>query len=503
MQDNAFRYQYRISRHAAKVPAATAPPCRSQVLDGWTLELGADLPLARLQRADGSLFGLLFGIAVDGEGALIAGTRNTAPDPSKGWETVERWVEDISGRYGVLLSDGRDVRFYCDPCGMIGAIYDPTAQRLASSLGLCLNRPIQDHDDLDHEAVAERGGLYTLFHTRDQHAVRMNPSCFLSLSDFAETRFWPRADSLVLVGDSLAQTYDAIVERTQKVTSAVAQAHRTWLALSGGQDSRLLLAMAGPALSHIDGSFTHVSNFMGRIDASIAARMAEKVGIPHEVHDRKLHKACPVAAQEDEQTFLRGVGFPMRPPREISNGLTRLLPDGAVVFRGHQTDILRAVLANKIGAKARKNSKWQIKRLMPVPRAEFNADVFQRYRGPYEAWRAALPDFAEANSTDLMFLEIYYSSTVGCAFPACSRNFYMSPFNGRRQIGQAMAIDETYRKASFGVFDLIARSHPGLASLPFDFELGSDLAKLNCAQHVHEVVAPRRSGTAERLAQLA
>ncbi|MFN3845616.1 MAG: hypothetical protein ACK4RZ_07315 [Paracoccaceae bacterium] len=492
MQDHAFRYQYRISRRADQTHSATTATERSQLLDGWALELGADLPLVRLVRGDGSVFGLLFGIAVAGDGAVISAGEKVAPDPCHGWKSVEHWIEDISGRFGILLSDGHQVRFYCDPCGMIGVVYDATARRISSSLGLCLDRPIDDRDDYDHSAVADRGALYTLFDTRDKVARRMNPSSYLSLSTFTETRFWPRADSIALIDGDLEKTYDWISGRTQKVIAAIAQAYPTLISLSGGQDSRLLLAMAGPAVRHLKGSFTHVSNFMGRIDAAIAGRMAKHVGIRHEIHDRRLHKAHPEVVRDDEHAFVRGLGFPMRPYREISNGLIRQLPDGAVVLRGHQTDILRAVLADKLGRKARKNTRWQIKRLMPVPRAEFDASVHARFHDRYEAWRQALPAFAAANSTDLMFLEIYYSSTVGCSFPAASRVFYMSPFNGRRQIGHAMAIDEAYRKKSFAVFDLIARCNPGLDQLPFDFELGPDLSKLDCADHVRQALAPRR-----------
>ncbi|TGD45253.1 hypothetical protein EEB11_01450 [Pseudotabrizicola sediminis] len=503
MQFSAFRYQYRISKQApAPHPGATTA-CRALVLDGWTLELGADLPLAQLCRADGTLFGLLFGIAVDGDGGLIVDSTGQSPDPRLGWDPVEHWIEGISGRFGVLLSDGTGVRFYSDACGMIGAVYDAATGRLASSLGLCLDRPVEDHEDYDHAAVAERGALYTLFDTRDKTARRVNPSCYLSLDSFSETRFWPRAHSISLVNDDLSATYDWLIAHTEQVTGAIAKAHRTWLALSGGQDSRLLLAMAGPAVQHIESSFTHVSNFVNRIDASIAGLLAEQVGVPHQVHDKRLHKPAPDGVRDDTAAFLRGLGFEMPPQREITNGLIRLLPDGAVVLRGHQTDILRAVLADRVGPKARKRSRWQIKRLLPVPRAEFDDALHQRFHDRYETWRSALPAFAEANSTDLMFLEIYYSSTVGCTFPAHPRVFYMSPFNGRRQIGCAMAMDETYRKSSYPVFDIIARSNPGLERLPFDFELGPDLSKLTCETHMQQVVEPRLTTTAQRMPAMA
>ncbi|MBN2630582.1 MAG: hypothetical protein JXR75_08590 [Rhodobacteraceae bacterium] len=503
MHDIAFRYQYRISERTPTPTTSGGADQRVETIDGWTIELGVGLPLARLRRETGKPMGLVFGIAVDGNGALIAGEDYGAPDPCDGWDAVERWIEGINGRFGSVLSDGKEVRFYSDASGMIGAVYDPKTRRLASSLALCLDRPVQDRDDYDHAAVAERGALYTTLDTRDKAARRMNPSCYLSLNDFTETRFWPRLGSIKLVDEDLSKTYDWLAKRTQTVMSTIAQAHRTWLALSGGQDSRLLLALAGPAVQNLERSFTHVSNFMGRIDASIAARMAAQVGLDHEIHDRRRHKAVPEQVRKDEEAFLRSLGFPMRPSREISNGLIRRLPDGVVVFRGHQTDILRAVFSDKIGAKARRRTQWQIKRLMPVPRTEFDTSAFERFQGRYEAWRQALPPFAEANSTDLMFLEIYYSSTIGCSFPAMSRVFYMSPFNGRRQIGHAMAIDEAYRKSGFAVFDLIARCNPGLADIPFDFELGPDLAKLDDADHVSQAVQPRRASTQQRLARIA
>ena len=492
MQDPAFRYQYRISQSPENGTS------RRHSLAGWTVELGEALSLAHLRDRSGVAFGLLLGIAVDLEGKIIEGDFEPTLPQHFGWPELEAWIEGITGRFAVLLNVDGCVRLYTDACGMIGAVYDRQERRIASSLSLCLRRAVEDHPDYDHSAVAERGAKYILFDTRDKFVRRMNPSCYLSLNDFQETRFWPREQSISLIDGDLGKTYDWLTAQTELVVGAIARRHRTWLALSGGQDSRLLLAMAGSAIGDVERCFTHISNYANRIDATIAARMAEHVGVEHEVHDRKRNKNVPNEIERDMQEFQRGAGFAMPAVREVANGLARRLPKDAIVLRGHQTDILRAVFSTNTGANARRKTAWQVKRLMAVPYAEFNRSIHERFRPRYENWRLALPDFAEPSSTDLMFLELYYSSSLGCVFPALSRNFYMSPFNGRRQIAYAMAIDEAYRRRSFAVFDILYRIDPELHDIPFDFELGAEIAKINDADHVQACTKDRRKASAGR-----
>lgn len=381
---------------------------------------------------------------------------------------------------------------------MIGAVYDEETRTVAASLALCLTRDVIDHPDYDHSAIEERGAKYSLFDTRDLYARRMNPSCYLNLGTFKETRFWPRPNTIKLEQDSLGKTYDWLGQRTESVIGAIAKRHKCWLPLSGGQDSRLLLAMAGQARSDIQMSYTHISNYSNRIDAIIAARLAHETGIKHEVHDKREHQTKRKRARIDTENFHTALGFKMPPSAEMKNGLHLKIPRNAVILRGHQTDILRAVFSNRIGERARNNTRWQLRRLLIVPQSEFNSEIWNLFRPRYETWLSSLPDYARKNSTDLMFLEMYYSSTIGCTFPAFYRNFWMSPFNGRAEIGRAMAIDEKYRHKSNAVHDIINRAAPILNDVPFDYELGATIGKIYDPEDVREMTRQRREAVCAR-----
>ncbi|KEP69545.1 hypothetical protein DL1_03615 [Thioclava dalianensis] len=470
----------------------------------WSLYLGQSLSVARLLNPDRSTFGYVFGIAVDSDGEFLEGGYHDAPSPERaGWPAFEQWIESLTGRWGALVTDQGATRFYTDPSGSIGAVYDRNSRSLAASLGLCLTREVVDHPDYDHSAVEERGGRYTLFDTRDATARRMNPNCYLDLSDFSETRYWPRPESIALHNGRLADSYDLLQERTEKVMTAIAHRRRAWLPLTGGQDSRLLLAMAGRALEKIESGFAHVSNYANRRDAAIGERLAARMGFAFERHDYRDHKTKKRRAEVDVANFHAGLGFPMKAPSELDNGLHLKLPAGAVIFRGHQTGLLRAVFSERIGAQARRRLPWQVRRLLAVPRPEFDSSVHRRFRGRYWAWLNALPPCAEANSTDLMMLEIFYPSSVGAIFPAWQRTFLMSPFNGRQQLGIVLAMDEEYRRGSHPVHDIVERFAPQLNDIPFDYELPAKLGTLYDPDHMAQVTQARREATSERAWTLA
>ena len=499
-----FRYQFVIARANDAIIGDG-----SESLGGWVVNTGAALTTSRLIDANGRLHGILLGLAVDDKGQLITGDWTGAPDPDLGWQAVTDWIEGLTGRYGLLIRREGAMRFYTDPFGTIGAVHDPETRRLASSLALCLTRPIAVLPGYDHAAVAEGKALYTLFDTRDTTARRLNPNCFLDLDRFVEIRFWPRPSSIALHQGDLVQTYDCLARRTRAVFAALNARHRVWLPLSGGQDSRLLLAMAGDEARNIDRAFTHISNYANRIDAEIASQLARAAGVDHEVHDRRQHRTNHAVAAADEKTFRQALGFPMPAWREIGNGLHRRLPLDAVILRGHGTDLLRAVFSFRIGRRARRNTAWQLRRLRPgAPSATVDPGGQRRFQKRYEAWRTALPDWAEKNSSDLMFQEIYFSSTIGCTFPAYWRAFMMSPFCGRRQIGMSMAIDEALRRTSAPVFDIVYRMNPALHDVPFDFENRGPIAQAKIDRIADpkinaQITQARRAATRERAAGLA
>lgn len=199
-------------------------------------------------------------------------------------------------------------------------------------------------------------------------------------------------------------------------------------------------------------------------------------------------------------------GSMVAPPNEYLNGNYLSLRDGAVVLRGHQTDLLRAVFVFRSNPKAWMRFGWQIKRLGIVPSDQFNSETRDRFAPEFAAWRATLPENAAPRAVDFMFLEVYYAATLGATFPALWRNFYISPFNSRKLISLSLKLDTQFRKMAYPVHDMTQMLNPALAGIPYDHELpgrGQQLfAALADREQCQSLTLERRTKTARRIGGL-
>lgn len=473
---DAFRYQYVIARERPD-----AEGFRALRFGGFWVLAGRDLPVARLFDRDGAAIGLLLGIAVGRDGLIegshrFGGISAAAPGAADAFEAE---LCHIAGRYAVLLGIGHERRLYCDPVGTIGAVYNRGLGRVAASAMLCIDDGFEDHPLYDHAVNETGGGKYSLFHTRDARVRRLNPSFYLDLDNFQEYRFWPRGETFEDDPARRAGIYDEIIATARFNIGAIAARHRCALPLSGGRDSRLLAGFAGPHLARMNQIFTHVTNYSTRGDAEIARRIASCLGIPHEVHDKRGAAFSARRAARNERCFQIAAGAPVRAPDELRKDLQHAIEPGSVVLRGHQTDFLRAVFVPHTDRARWKDFRWQIAKLLIVPGKDVTEAHVDRFLPEYMAWHRTLPRAALAKAIDFMFLEVYYSASLGFTFPGLHRQFYMSPFNSRRLIELSLSIDDVYRRAGHAVDDILHRMSPELQALPFDDEFGPDLAAID------------------------
>ncbi|WP_143092405.1 hypothetical protein [Sulfitobacter brevis] len=478
---------------------------RAHGFAGLHVHTGASLRTARLRDVHGKVFGLLLGIAVGPDGLVTQNQHIDSIDltRSDAFTAIENLLTHFAGRFTLIAAQGRDRRVYGDAVGMNGIVYNPTLQRVAASVPLCIDDAVQDHPDYNHHLCETEGGKYTFFDTRDRRVRRMNPSCYLDLANFAETRFWPPSNGLGPLPSSLTDTYDEIISIASHSTQTLLQSFPCVLPLTGGRDSRLIAAFAGNDMHRAVQIYTHVTNYSSRQDAAIAALVAQTLGGRLCVHDRRITHVPQVRRDRMRDEFQLALGYDAAPPSELRTGVVTHLPFDALVLRGHQTDILRAVFSDFRGPTGRAALRWQVKRLMPVPYARFTNAEEQRFTHRYAAWRDALPYALRDHSTDLMFTELYYPSSVGATFPALNRNFYISPFNSRRLISLAMSIDEQYRHESLAVDDLVYRMNPALHNVPIDYETGASLDDLNDPHYCAAAVQARASRTEARAGGLA
>lgn len=461
----AFRYQYVISRSHLDISAF-----QTVTLNGWHIAYGAALPIHYIYDITGLWIGVALGIAVSKTGLVHEKLELEidASDPDF-FDKFEVLLKDFAGRYAIFLSVEKGARYYCDPVGMIGAVYEKEHQRIASSPLLTIDRPVIPHPLYDHEKMERLRGKYSLFHTRDAHIRRLNPNYYLDLETFIETRFWPKDEVFAAPRSNYIDIMHEIIATTKFNIGQIAGAYPTALPLSGGQDSRLLATMAGSAIDDIDQIYTHVNNWVNTVDADIGAMVASELGQDHQVHMKGEQPFARRELKSFNQMYSLAVGFPATIPAEFANGNVKSINKDAIILRGHQMDLLRAVFVRKEKSEWM-DFDWQIKRLLILPRNQFDQELADKFRPSYKSWYDSLPSNAKEKSVDFMFLEIYYSSTVGATFPGLWNNFYMSPFNSRRLIELSLKFKESFRQKSLPVFCINQLQNPKAAAIYYDFD---------------------------------
>ncbi|MGJ8602615.1 MAG: hypothetical protein ACSHXH_00705 [Marivita sp.] len=464
--EDRFRYQYVISRTAEALDGFTG-----HVVGNVHVHCGSHLPVSNVYDSADRPIGLLLGIAA-GTMAVTSTNRITLPFSSRSknfWARFESFLNDAAGRYAFVLHALKATRLYTDPVGMIGAVYNAEDGFVASSPLLAIKRPLRPNPKVDLESIRDRGGKLSLFNTADAAVRRMNPNCYLDLDALREHRFWPRDEQFTPEPETILDIYAQIIATTRANIAEITGSYPCSLPVTGGMDSRLILAFAGEHAAKLDQVYTHINNYATRRDAAIAADLCRVAGVAHDVHDKRQVSMTPKDIRRTLAAYQVTYGAPVKPPKEYLNGVITGVPDGNVVLRGHQTDLLRAVFVFR-SEKHWRTPDWQIERLLIVPRADFDSSIADRHRDDFLAWQATLPDTAMAKAADFMFLEVYYPSTVGASFPALWRNFYLSPYNSRTLIALSLQFSERRRRAALPVFELIEVMNSDLSKIPFDFE---------------------------------
>lgn len=493
-----FAYQYLISEKEQDLPGLDVLQFNRRFI-----YVGRKLHRAELRDASGRLFGYVLGIAVDDDG-LLKGVRTLnsidASDP-RVFDRFHSYLNEVAGRYVCIVTAGTEERVYTDPIAMIGCVINHQAGLVGSSLNLVLDREPELNPLFDHEAVANRGGRYTLFHTYDKHVRRMNGSNYLDLANYTDFRFWPRVDGFERPVSEYPAIYDEIIHRARHSTQEVIRNFSTALPVSGGSDSRLIVGFAGDQMQEVDQCFTHITNYSTRYDNAVAKLITQHVGVEHETHSWRAPPPPPRSRFQRRQqlrSFQTAVGAPVGFPDELAKNVQQLIGDDKVVVRGHVTDLLRALFVPPGSHLNWKSVSWMIKRILPVPMSEFTEDVSETFRPDLLAWLRTLPPAAMESPVDFIFFEVNQNATQGFLFNGFHRNFYMSPYNSRRLIELSLAINVDYRRSGAAVQDLLYRMDPDLCAVPFYKEAGADLAAIDKETNWQDISRARMAHTAER-----
>lgn len=425
----------------------------------------------------GAIEVMFLGVAVDRDGYVV--TADRLKDILKQYKTlndIAMYLVMCAGRYIFALSDGREQRLYLDPAGMYSAAYNPSEQVIASTATLAVSSPLQENISypLWESAAYPRGARFAFEQTLDKRAKQLSPNFYLDMVNWTTHRHWPHEDQ-----DFLCQSLEH-VERCIEIThtrhaqiiGALAAQYKVAMPVTGGQDSRLLLAFSKEHLSKIDLFYSHVTNYNTKRDAEIGAELCAHLEVPHKVFQvlGNIGNCMPKLPLVDlrrrylirQGNLIDDQDLQLTPLLKRELCAFNAVPKGHLVLRGHITDISKAVLWRQIGL-----SWFQKHRKMPVEarrgvqlmqlRPSSDWVLPEDYFFPsFDAWANEIPQNVKGRSVDLMGLEQYRSYGLGFSFHGYENNFYMAPGNDR-QIIAALASPPPNMRAQLHVNDLLLK----------------------------------------------
>jgi hypothetical protein len=434
------------------------------------------LDVAALRDSAGVEIGYCLGVAVDAAGERLrdrvlgdvtAGTQDF-------WPRIEAFVIGLAGRYLLLLRDGREARIYGDVSSSYPCVYDPQTGQVGSTLLMALPRDIVESETVDYHLALAGTQRMPFGHTRDRFARRLAANHYLCLPDMSEHRFWPRPGDVADTDNTDAEIA-AIRTRLARIIAGITSSDRAALPLSGGNDSRSLLACAKPVRHQIARYFTQTHNRNSRVDYRSAQGLARVFGIALEHH--KLETAFTSdALAERTGVFSLTTGYGVPLPHTYNTNFWDDLGRDEIVMVGNVMEVLRAAHWRTDDINHRKlNRKFGLKRCLFVGGSDFTGDFVARWLPDYNAWYEGLPRDAQRKYIDFGFLEQYLPN-FGLAACGYRDNFYLAPFNDRYLYARSAGLPLDYRYSNQANTDLLALAAPELAEVPFAWEIHSGKA---------------------------
>lgn len=462
--------------------AAQVPGLETLTLNDWVLHHGSAVHPMVMRDAKGRVYGAFIGVGVDPDGRLIS------PESFAAFDTdspdfagrFQHWVAYTAGRYAVLVDCAALRCMLFDPVAHMTVVRDPDGRRAASSVLLVLDRPLQPNPMFDTKAIAQAAASgdtepnYILGHTQDAQVRFCLPNHRLDLDSFRMERIWPLADSFAEETDPQKQAVlvERMVARLRAILGALVSGHPSILAVSGGTDSRKLLACLTDRLDDVAELFAFEHTGYARLDADTGEwvvrdllnrpfrRYTRADGAPH------VPQSAPDRRRRTRLFWLRTSAVAL-PPNEYALGLTDATPAGHLHLRGNVMDLMRAVWWRSFAdrhAKVTLSLRDQIASLFLNP--EPSREMVEKWAEEFLAWKMGLPETARPLVYDFIFLELFLHVS-SAKYYGYERNFYICPFSDRSLIEMTLCLPVDHRFAGTLNEEFLRVADPQLAGQPY------------------------------------
>jgi hypothetical protein len=366
---------------------------------------------------------------------------------STSFETFERATEQLAGRWIMFVRMGDKWRVYPDAGGLRSVFFGRVGNN--SELWFCSQPTLIDAAlNLQNDVslmtafqTGRRGNSWPCEVTPFVGIEQLLPNHYLDIDSGRQMRFWP--------GElSEYDLEDAAAEIGSMISGAIAAAaHRGPVALpvTGGYDSRVLLACAGDLRQSMR-SFCLVDPTTSRWDVALAKKVGATTGVKV---DLVRTQAFPEVFW---QTYRRNVAEMVWDRSSIKNYTFCNYSVGHTVLTGGAGELGRCFFY-KDGKHPLRIDATELARKAGFAGNPVATEAF-------DAWLARFPSDSQVSVLDLFYWEHRlgnWLSVSGNAFDAMIE--VVQPFNCRRLISIALGTPVEYRRDPHELFRKICEIH--------------------------------------------
>ena len=382
------------------------------------------------------------------------------------WSELETSLDDLTGRWVLIVTLGDETRIYHDAAGLRSVTYYVDATNGAVYAGSQPNL-FRDLLGLERDAAVvaayERGPVplssgWPGETTPIVGVRRLLPNHYLDFAAGRAVRYWPRGR---IRRSRLEQTGDEVARLVTGAIAAAVRRREVWVPLSGGYDSRVVFACAKPFWDRLR-FLSILHSRIPRYDLDIAEGLTRMAGreittVEDRQPDDDLLATCRRNAGNMERDGHESTPYSLHRQLDLANR-----PDRPVFAFGHAAEVARCY--------------WYSDGLHPTEVSVGDLCRKNQYDGneiaarDYADWLSRFPENTGISVLDLFYWECRLGTW--CAMHYCFHDTFvepMPPFNCRRLLSSALGLDVKYRRHPYPLFRYVLnKTEPRTLHYPFN-----------------------------------
>jgi len=388
------------------------------------------------------------------EKITVAGLESDSIDMA----AMEKFYEQVSGRYILILLLNDEEKLFLDPYGSLSAVYSLKERKIASTPTFFSKNHDWDREIIELRDMPAKDSYYPLGFTPKKEVRRLLPNHCLDLKGWQVSRHWPGDNTDLAVEDDPGQSVTTIISLLRESLRIITRRHPMQLPLTAGRDSRMLLACSREFIQ--DAVFHTFAKQKETLDMYISTRLAEQLKLHH--------KMIPFqeTSEEEQLRWLYTTGHCVSGAIWKTHKSLLALESDRVLLNGMSGEVGRTKYWKEGDLESSTLSAREL-----LSRGGYPEN--KTFLAEMENWLSELQGFNIFNILDLFHVEQRLGCWVGPQHYGCNVPlFEISPFNQRKIFIATMKLPYTYRKESGLAGDICRELWPELLELPFNEYIG-------------------------------